>query len=121
MSVKVYQIEDFSLPVRMKLTIDWEHPNAESWIREMSMFWSGHPGTSAPIEDHLEFFINVMATRAYALSREDKFGFSAEAIHKLVFDSEGFCGSAHSWIQLSNFVDETADTWWEFKEVKNAD
>lgn len=114
-----YQINDyFHELVRMKLTIDWNHPDADAEIREMSMFWSGHPAEDASIEKHLEFFIEVMAARAYELSRENKFGFNEDKIHELVFDSEGFCGSSRPWIKLWNFIDETVDFAWEIKKLE---
>lgn len=113
-----YKINDFYDQVSMKLTVNWQHPDAEAGIREMSMFWSGHPAENAHIEKHFDFFVRVMADRAYALSREDNWDFSPKKIHQLVFDSEGFCGNDKPWIRLSSFVDESADVDWEVKKIE---
>ena len=114
-----YQINDyFHELVRMKLTIDWSHPDADAGIREMSMFWFGNPAAAAPIEKHLEFFIEVMAARAYELSRENKLSFNKDKIHELVFDAEGFCGSSQPWIKMWDFIDETAEFGWEIKKLE---
>ena len=36
----IYKISDWNHVVKMKVSIDWNHPEAEKWIKEMSMFWS---------------------------------------------------------------------------------
>lgn len=114
-----YLIKDFWYEmVHMKLTIDWSHSDVDAGIREMSMFWAGHPAVDASIEEHLEFFIEVMAARAYELSRENKLSFNEDKIHELVFDSEGFCGSSQPWIKLHDFHDESTDLTWEIKKLE---
>lgn len=113
-----YKISDFYDQVSMHLMVDWQHPDADADIRTMSMFWAGHPGEDAPIKEHFKFFVEGMASFAYALSREDNLEFSPKRIHELVFDSEGYCGSDKPWIRLFDFVDDSAEVEWEIEKVQ---
>lgn len=51
----VYKINDWGDQVNMKLTVDWNHPDTEASIREMSMFWAGHPGKADRLIRHKSF------------------------------------------------------------------
>ena len=51
----IYKISDWNSVVKMKVSIDWNHPEAEKWIKEMSMFWSGHPDEDDDIKELTTF------------------------------------------------------------------
>lgn len=118
----IYKISDWMELVRMKVSIDWNHPDAERWVKEMSMFWSGHPDEDDDIKAHVAFLLENIANDAYCLSREDGIGFSPAKINELVLNSEGYCGSQQTFLKIYDFVDETKprDMVWSVEEMGGA-
>lgn len=117
----IYKISDWNNVVKMKVSIDWNHPEAEKWIKEMSMFWSGHPDEDDDIEEHTNYLLERIANDAYYLSRQDDIGYSPAKINELVLNDEGYCGSQQTFLRIYDFEDETKlrDMVWEIEEVEN--
>ena len=116
----IYEISDWNDLVKMKVSIDWNHPEAEKWVKEMSMFWAGHPYENEDIKEHTIFLLENIANDAYCLSREDSIKFSPARINELVLNSEGYCGSQQTFLKIYDFVDETKprDMVWNIEEVE---
>ena len=48
----VYKISDWKNAVEMKVSIDWNNPEAEKFVKDTSMFWPGHPNRDDGIAKH---------------------------------------------------------------------
>lgn len=70
------------------IEIDWDFPNVRENIKEISMFFSGHPHVDAPFEEHLRNALELMANAvAYEVVVEDNYGkYLIEALNR----REGF-------------------------------
>ncbi|MCX8749218.1 hypothetical protein J3U75_07460 [Snodgrassella sp. B3088] len=47
--------------------IDFDHPEAKKTIKEMSRYWVGSPDEDAPIEHHLEFWLQIAGSTSYRI------------------------------------------------------
>lgn len=119
----IYEISDWNDLVKMKVSIDWNHPEAEKWVKEISMFWSCHPDENDDIKEHTEFLLEMIANDAYYLSRQNNIGFFPDKINELVLNDEGYCGSEQTFLKIYDFVDETKpqDMVWNIEVVENKD
>lgn len=58
---------------RVKVAVDFGFPKVRDFIKEMSCYWSGCPDESAPFEEHLEFFLQILANRAVHIKMADEY------------------------------------------------
>lgn len=104
---------------RVKVVIDFDYPNINSVIKEMSMFWADNPGEKAHFEEHLESTLKIMAFDMYALEILEGHTFKA-AVEKFktregfCYPLDGTCGiliaSSHfPQIEVNNFAVEEQD------------
>ncbi len=53
--------------IEVSVAIDFDFPEVKQKIKDMSLFWSGHPTETAPFEEHLVFWLGVLANEAYVI------------------------------------------------------
>ena len=51
----------------VNVAIDFDFPGVKEKIKEMSMFWGGHPPETDPFEEHLDFLLRLIATDTFYL------------------------------------------------------
>lgn len=73
----------------IKVVIDFDYPNINNAIKEMSMFWADNPGEKASFEEHLENALKMLAFDMYTLQVLEDHNFKA-AVEKFK-TREGFC------------------------------
>lgn len=71
------------------------HADFQALIKESSMFWSGSPSRDAPIEEHLHFFLKVLANSLIWKKAEGVW--NDEYIIKTITNDEGFFPLDGSW------------------------
>lgn len=57
----------------VQVAIDFDFPEVREKIKDMSMFWSGHPEESEPFEEHLDFLLRLIATYVFYLKNGERF------------------------------------------------
>ena len=113
----VYKISDWKNVVEMKVSIDWNHPETEKFVKDTSMFWPGHPNRNDDIAKHIEFLFENIANDAYCLSRRNNIGFSPDKINELVLERECYSGSQQNFFKIYDFVDKTEPMVWRIEEM----
>lgn len=92
------------------VAIDFDFPKVRENIKEMSMFWGGHPGESAPFEEHLDFFLRLTASRVFYLKMD---GYNDYSVAKEFSEMEGYCpldGTHGILVKTSFFPEIDMDT-----------
>lgn len=70
---QLFIIQEYGLMdnYEVQVAIDFDFPDVHKKIKDMSMYWSGHPEESAPFEEHLDFFLRVLASDVFYLKTSD--------------------------------------------------
>ena len=113
----VYKISDWKNVVEMKVSIDWNNPEAEKFVKDTSMFWPGHPNRDDDIAKYIEFLFEHIANDTYCLSRRINIGFSPDKINELVLERERYSGSQQNFFKIYDFVDKTEPMVWKIEEM----
>lgn len=72
----------------VQVAIDFNFPDVHEKIKNMSMYWSGHPEKSAPFEEHLDFFLRVLASDVFYLKTSNNL--NDYGVAKLFCQKDGY-------------------------------
>ena len=95
----------------VNVAIDFDLPGVKEKIKEMSMFWGGHPPETAPFEEHLDFLLRLIATDTFYLKTGE--GLNDYGVVQEFSEREGYYpldGSHGILVRSSHFPDIGMDT-----------
>lgn len=100
-------LDDYAVNV----AIDFDAPGVKDKIKEMSMFWSGHPHETDPFEKHLDYLLRLIAVDTFYLKTGQ--GLNNYGVAQEFPEREGYYpldGSHGILVQSSDFPDVGMDT-----------
>lgn len=71
-----------------QIAIDFDFPGVKEKIKEMSLFWGGHPPEEAAFEEHLDFVLRLIAAETYYIKVGK--GYNDYGVRKEFTDKKGF-------------------------------
>lgn len=95
----------------VQVAIDFDFPCVKEKIKNMSMFWSGHPEESAPLEEHLDFLLRLIAVDTFYLKNGE--GYNDYGVAKEFAEREGYYpldGSHGILVKTSYFPEVDMDS-----------
>lgn len=72
----------------VQIAIDFDFPDVKEKIKEMSLFWGGHPPEEAAFEEHLDFVLRLIAAETYYIKVGK--GYNDYGVREEFTDKEGF-------------------------------